>query len=53
MASINNELRIEIESYFINPILENNEKKLVEMILDPDEGTFNEIGIKIKWLKGF
>ena len=29
-----------------------NKKKLVEMVLDPDEGTFNEMGIKIKWLNG-
>lgn len=51
-SQISSELRIEIERYFISPILESNKKKLVQMVLDPDEGTFNEIGIKIKWLNG-
>jgi len=49
---ISRELRIEIESYFIKPILKNNKMKLVQMTLDPNEGSFNEIGIKIKWLNG-
>lgn len=49
---ISSELRIEIERNFINPILKSNKKKLVQMILDPNEGSFNEIGIKIKWLNG-
>ena len=51
-SHISSELYIEIERYFINPMLENNKKKLVQMILDLDEGSFNEIGIKIKWLNG-
>jgi len=49
---ISSELRIEIENYFINPMLKSNKKKLTQMILDPDEGSLNEIGIKIKWLNG-
>ena len=49
---ISRELRIEIENYFIKPMLKNNKKELIRMTLDPDEGSLNQIGIKIKWLNG-